>query len=116
MLLYQLLVLAVLLVLLGFVVVNLAVLPRLVDYSLPERYACPKVAILVPVRNEEVNIEACVYSLLAQDYSEFEVWLYDDCSTDSTPEIARHLAAVDPRLHVIEGREEPPESWVGKAH
>ncbi|MCJ7696239.1 MAG: glycosyltransferase family 2 protein [Anaerolineaceae bacterium] len=73
----------------------------------------PKVSILVPARNEEVNIAACVRSLLSQDYPDFEVLVLDDQSTDNTPAILQQVAREDPRLKVIMGST-PPVGQVGK--
>ena len=115
-LLYHLVVLAVLLSLLGMVSVNLLVLPRIRGFQ-PPRSDAPLIAILVPARDEEANIEACLSSLLAQDYPHFEVWVYDDASTDGTGEIAKRLAASSGgKLRVVSGRSGPPPGWLGKAH
>jgi len=73
----------------------------------------PFVSVLVPARNEEVNIERCVLSLLAQDYPSYEVLVLDDESNDRTPEMLAHMAATDDRLLVIRGRP-LPEGWLGK--
>lgn len=115
--LYHGLILSVLLVLLGIVLVNLRVLPTLTGSSLPTTPdAAPTVAVLVPARNEEADIEACLRSLLAQDYPRMEVWLYDDASTDATPQIAARLVREDPRLYVVSGTGDPPPGWLGKAN
>ncbi len=113
---YQLIILAFLVALLGIVLVNLRVLPKIVSCGIASGKAAPKVAILVPARNEEAHIEVCLRSLLAQDYPDFEVWLYDDGSTDDTPQIAARLAASDPCFYIVEGVVEPPPGWLGKAH
>jgi chlorobactene glucosyltransferase len=77
----------------------------------------PLVAILVPARDEEANIEACLASLLAQEYPRFEVWVYDDASTDRTGEIAARIAAASGgKLRVVTGRAGPPPGWLGKAN
>ncbi|HEX9989704.1 MAG TPA: glycosyltransferase [Chloroflexia bacterium] len=133
-LVYQLLVLSVLLALLGIVITNLLVLPRLVDFSpgnagvrpLQEdigddmqrvRVPKPLVAVLVPARNEEANIEACLLSLFGQDYPNMQVWLYDDASTDGTARIAARLAGLaEGWLRVVVGEGGPPEGWLGKAN
>ncbi|MDQ3928521.1 MAG: glycosyltransferase family 2 protein [Chloroflexota bacterium] len=116
MLLYHLTVLAVLASLLGILVANLWVLPRINRFRPPGPDA-PPVAILVPARDEEDNIEACLLSLLAQDYPDFHVWVYDDASTDRTGEIvARIAAASGGRLQVIKGDAGPPPGWLGKAN
>ncbi len=71
----------------------------------------PKVSILVPARNEEKTIAACVNSLIEQDYPDFEVVVLDDHSEDRTREI---LASISSRkLRVIAGQD-LPAGWTGK--
>lgn len=99
--------LAVNLVMLG----NLLRLRRMGHYPAARRL--PEVAVLVPARNEERNLQACLSSLLAQDYPHFTVWVLDDASTDGTYPIAERLAQGDARLHVLRGQP-LPEGWLGK--
>lgn len=74
----------------------------------------PFVSILVPARNEELNIEHCVGSLLGQDYPRFEVLVLDDESTDQTPAVLSRLAATAAgRLRVLAGQP-LPSGWLGK--
>lgn len=80
---------------------NLWLTHRARKHSLPSKL--PRVSILVPARNEEVTIEACLRSLLAQDYPDFEVLVLDDQSSDATPLILLHLAAEYPNLIVLNG-------------
>src|SRR5215510_8139901 len=76
----------------------------------------PLVSILVPARNEEHRVlEACIRSILAQDYGKFEVIAVDDCSTDTTGAILENLAKSDARLRLIHGQE-LPLGWLGKPH
>jgi chlorobactene glucosyltransferase len=75
----------------------------------------PLISVCVPARNEERNIRACVESILAQDYPDFEVIILDDRSTDKTPEILRQLEIQDHRLKVIHGSD-LPKGWAGKPH
>src|SRR5450755_4714470 len=56
--------------------------------------AIPEVSIVVPARNEEVNIAACIESLAAQTGIAFEIIVVDDNSTDRTREIAQSFAGV----------------------
>ncbi|MEO6457149.1 MAG: glycosyltransferase [Chloroflexia bacterium] len=116
--LYQFIALAVLVALLLIVVVNLLALPRLLNYRLESDKGrrVPLAAILVPARNEEANIGACLRSLLAQDYPNYEVWLYEDDSSDETYRIASEVAAQDPRLRIVRGASPPPPGWLGKAN
>ncbi len=72
----------------------------------------PPIVIVIPARDEAESIDACLRSLLAQDYKgPLAIWLVDDNSTDGTGEIAR--AINDPRLTVVAGQPRPP-GWSGK--
>src|SRR5205085_10177646 len=75
----------------------------------------PHVSIIVPVRNEEATIDACVASLLRQDYPDFDVTLIDDGSTDATPHLLAEWARRDHcvQVHRVD---QLPDGWAGKAH
>jgi len=73
----------------------------------------PRVALLIPARNEERTITKCVNSLLVQDYPNYAIWVLDDNSTDRTPEILAELATENPSLHILRGQP-LPDSWLGK--
>lgn len=75
----------------------------------------PSVLVVVPARNEEANIEACVRSLLGQDYPALQVRVVDDNSTDRTATLVRALAATDPRLELLQAPP-LPAGWLGKPH
>jgi chlorobactene glucosyltransferase len=111
-LVYQILVLISLLVFFGIVLMNLrdlSGLPQGGDQPLPS------VSLLVPARNEMLNIERCVRSLLRQDYPDYEIVVLDDGSTDSTPALLEGLRVEsEGRLRVLKG-EPLPEGWHGKA-
>ncbi|GGK22659.1 glycosyltransferase [Salinarimonas ramus] len=74
-----------------------------------------QVSVLVPARNEEGNIAACVESALASEGVEVEVVVMDDGSTDRTAEIVGALAARDPRVR-LETAPPLPQGWTGKVH
>ena len=77
--------------------------------------AAPPVSVLVPARNEAHNIEACVASLLAQDYPDYEVIALNDDSTDATGAILDRLARGDGRLRVVHNHQPPPPGVNGKS-
>jgi len=93
------------------VVFNTLTVRRLDQYPPAPRW--PRVSVLVPARNEEDCIEACVTSLLAQDYPDFEVMVLDDHSSDRTGEILLNLTERYPHLRVLTGKPLPP-GWLGK--
>jgi chlorobactene glucosyltransferase len=112
---YQLFILCSLLVFLGIVLKNLGDLPRLPGVPGESAFS-PKVSLLVPARNEELNIEGCVNSLLVQRYLNFELILLDDHSSDGTLHTLRRISSTPfgAKLRILEGRE-LPAGWHGKA-
>ena len=49
--------------------------------------------IIVPVFNAEKYLEKCLNSIIKQSYKNFEVKVVDDCSTDSSYEVASRVCA-----------------------
>jgi glycosyltransferase involved in cell wall biosynthesis len=58
----------------------------------------PKVSIGLPVYNGEKYLRAAVNSILQQDYTDFELVISDNASSDATEAICRDYAAKDPRV------------------
>ena len=75
----------------------------------------PRVSIIVPMRNEAAHLDACLASLCAQDYPDFEIMVIDDGSSDETPQLLAQWAGRDPRVRVRRV-EQLPAGWAGKAH
>ena len=61
----------------------------------------PLVSVVVAAKDEQANIEACLRSILAQDYPNFEVIVSNDRSVDATGAIVERIAAGDARLSLI---------------
>ena len=59
------------------------------------------VSIIVPVYNSEKYLRKCVDSILAQTFTDFELFLVNDGSTDDSPGICDDYASRDPRIRVI---------------
>jgi hypothetical protein len=78
----------------------------------------PTISILIPARNEEAGIAACVEAALASTGAQIEVVVMDDNSTDRTAEIVRGLAASLTGTNTLRLEYAPPlpPSWNGKQH
>ena len=59
-----------------------------------------KISVIVPVYNVQDYLSECVQSILNQTFSDFELLLIDDGSTDHSGEIADQLEDLDPRIQV----------------
>jgi len=78
----------------------------------------PKVSIIVPARNEAEHIRETPSQLLALDYSNYEVVVVNDRSTDRTGQIVDEVAA-SPQAHgslKVIHISELPLGWLGKTH
>ena len=60
----------------------------------------PKLSVLLPVRNGEATLQRALDSLWQQSFTDFEVVVVNDGSTDGTSQILQHCA--DKRLRVLE--------------
>jgi glycosyltransferase involved in cell wall biosynthesis len=74
----------------------------------------PRISAIVPARNEEAVIAACVKSL-AQQKEILEILVVDDQSTDGTAEIVGELSRYDSRIRLLKASG-LPAGWVGKNH
>ncbi|MDX2525272.1 glycosyltransferase family 2 protein [Streptomyces europaeiscabiei] len=61
----------------------------------------PRLSVIIPFYNSDPYFAECLESVAAQDFSDMEVILVDDGSTDDSPEIALDFAAQDARFRVL---------------
>ncbi|MFJ5964409.1 MULTISPECIES: teichuronic acid biosynthesis protein TuaG [unclassified Bacillus (in: firmicutes)] len=61
----------------------------------------PLVSIITPAYNAERYLTETVHSVLAQTYSNWEMIIADDCSTDGTRKLLEELSQMDDRINVI---------------
>jgi len=61
----------------------------------------PLVSIICPVHNTSAWLPGCIDSVLAQDYTGYELLLVDDGSTDGSLDICNAYAAKDDRIRVF---------------
>ncbi|MBZ9629637.1 glycosyltransferase [Salegentibacter sp. LM13S] len=65
----------------------------------------PLVSVIMPAFNAENFIEAAVNSVIAQTYSNWELFIIDDASTEATLSKAEKLAKQDSRIKIIQNKE-----------
>jgi glycosyltransferase involved in cell wall biosynthesis len=61
-----------------------------------KNYEC--ISVIVPNYNNRQYLESCLDSVLSQDYTDLEVIVIDDCSTDGSEEIIREYSSRDERI------------------
>ncbi len=76
--------------------------PLLICYIASGNFMASKVSIGLPVRNGERFIGRAIESVLAQDFSDFELVICDNVSDDGTIEIVRGYATRDSRVKLFE--------------
>jgi teichuronic acid biosynthesis glycosyltransferase TuaG len=64
--------------------------------------SAPLVSVVTPVWNAEATLAETVASVRAQSLADWELLLVDDASGDGSRDLARALAAADPRIRLIE--------------
>ena len=75
----------------------------------PQSAPAPLVSVIIPARNEEASLGACLESLVSQEGIDFEIIVVDDGSTDRTRPIAESF----PQIRVIPPGP-LPDGWTGK--
>lgn len=74
----------------------------------------PLVSILIPTYNRENLIGPCIQSAQEQTFSNFEIVVIDNASTDRTLSVCREIAAQDPRIRVLSNESNigPVRNWL----
>ncbi len=60
-----------------------------------------KISVIIPIYNCKKYLPEALDSLMAQTFSDFEVFMIDDSSTDGSSDIARSYQVLDPRFKLI---------------
>lgn len=61
----------------------------------------PKVSVIVPVYNSEKHLKCCIEAILEQSYSNIELILVNDCSTDNSGNICDEYNENHPNVKVV---------------
>jgi glycosyltransferase involved in cell wall biosynthesis len=63
--------------------------------------AASLVSVIMPSYNSSATIRASIESVQRQSYTNWELLITDDCSTDDTTDIVKELAQLDPRIKLF---------------
>lgn len=66
----------------------------------------PTVSVIIPVYNAQEGIKQCLDSLLNQSFTDFEIILLNDGSTDNSLEVIKKYAADNDFIRVIDKENE----------
>lgn len=89
---------------------------RLANLPVPADKPLPRLSVIVPACDEAATIRATAESILQQDYTDLELVLIDDRSTDQTGVIMDQLVAEHPgKVRALHVHTLPP-GWLGKNH
>ena len=61
----------------------------------------PTVSIIMPCFNDELYLNDSISSVLNQTYTDWELLIVDDCSTDNTWQLLEQWAAKDERIKLL---------------
>ena len=71
----------------------------------------PLVSIGIPVYNGEERLSSALETVINQDYSNLEIIISDNASTDSTPKICENFARQDSRIKYFRSEVNHGSSW-----
>ncbi|MFO7843779.1 MAG: glycosyltransferase, partial [Bacteroidales bacterium] len=74
------------------------------DYDGISLVEAPLITIIMPVYNAETTLETAIKSVLAQTWSNLEVIIVDDCSTDKSGLIIENYCKKDYRIRLIRNK------------
>ena len=75
-----------------------------------------KISIIVPARDEEINIGNCLSHLIKQDHPDYEIIVVDDRSVDRTGHLVENFKSLSPVPIKLVRIEKLPPGWTGKNH
>jgi glycosyltransferase involved in cell wall biosynthesis len=70
--------------------------------TMPHEKRFPVLSVIMPVYNAEAYLKEAVASLLNQTFTDFELILINDASTDSSRRLAEHFAQTDHRIRLLD--------------
>ena len=73
-----------------------------------------KISVIIPARNEEKNISRCLENLLNQSYSNYEIIVVDDRSSDKTYDEVNRIQKNSNHAIKLVRVEKLPAGWTGK--
>ncbi|RCW73135.1 glycosyltransferase [Saliterribacillus persicus] len=97
---------------LAFIVTNILTIPK-IKKEINDAAFTETISVLIPARNEERNIQACLESVLNQSFKPQEIVVLDDQSEDKTNAIIQSLIDEGNTIRMLEGKD-LQKDWKGK--
>jgi len=60
-----------------------------------------KFTVAIPNYNDAEFLGSCIDSILTQNYEDYEIWIYDNLSTDNSVEVAKEQLKKDNRIRLV---------------
>jgi cellulose synthase/poly-beta-1,6-N-acetylglucosamine synthase-like glycosyltransferase len=98
-----------------YLIINCRKIQFLKDIAPLTSSRLPAVTVIIPVRNEEREVEQALRSVCQLEYANMNIVVINDRSTDGTAAILERMAQEHPQLHLITVGI-LPEGWLGKNH
>ena len=92
-------------------IINLIFIKKPIIYN--QNNSDALVSVLIPARNEEINIKRCLYSLIDQSYKNLEIIVLDDDSDDQTYDVVKNISKNYESIKLVKG-EAKTIGWTGK--
>lgn len=70
--------------------------------------------VIIPVRNKQNHLARCLISVLQQTFSQIEVLIIDDNSTDGSLQVAKSFQEVDNRVRILERSSPGPGGYAAR--
>ncbi|WP_207496060.1 glycosyltransferase [Aridibaculum aurantiacum] len=98
-----------------YLLISSSRIKRLKDIDPGGCASLPSVAIIVPVRNEEKNLQQALSTLCRLNYPGYKIIMVNDRSTDGTAEIIQSYCAQFKHVEVV-NIDHLPVGWLGKSY
>lgn len=96
-----------------YLLINCSKISFLKNVAVSPAFIEPSVAIIIPVKDEEAEVEQALLSVSRLAYKNYRVIVINDRSTDKTAKILANVSSLNPRI-TVKTIVDLPAGWLGK--